>query len=129
MSDWRPPIIQLCNVQGSGSSSSSKDSAIVAVLFQLSQIFAYCPSVSRHSCKECGNRHYTLLHRSEAVKTSNITPQQSLPTQPTITMAPVTPQTALTVTKTELIWSCQVLLDTNGRSRLARAMIDPGSML
>ena len=87
---------------------------------------------SRHSCKECGNRHHTLLHRSDAVKTSNITPQQSLPTQPTITTASVTLQTALTVAipdKTALIWSCQVLLDTNGCSRLARAMIDPGSTL
>ena len=36
-----------CNVQGSGSSSSSKDSAIIAVLFQLSRIFAYCPSVHK----------------------------------------------------------------------------------
>ena len=88
---------------------------------------------SRHLCsKDYGNRHHTLLYHLEAVKTSNITPQESLPTQPTITMATVTPQTALTVTipdKTALIWSCQVLQDTNGCSPLARAMIDPGSTL
>ena len=44
----------LCNVQGSGSSSSSKDSAIIAVLFQLSRIFAYCPSVHKPTFMQQG---------------------------------------------------------------------------
>ena len=83
---------------------------------------AQCPS--KRNCRECHRRHHTLLHRPS----NDTRPRASTP--PPATPAPRASSLTVAVPdKTALVWSCQVLLEVNGRQQQVRAMIDPGSTL
>ena len=77
-----------------------------------------CPS--KRNCRECGRRHHTMLHKTEM--------QTPTTTEPTATNNG-TALTAAIPDHTAVIQTCQVLLETGGRTCAARAMLDSGSTL
>ena len=82
---------------------------------------------SKRTCKECGKKHHTLLHKPIGQTTS----EGKAPTS-AIVATQLTSESSLTATipqQTALVWSCQVMLDVNGKKQQVRAMIDPGSTL
>ena len=86
-----------------------------------------CPS--RRSCRECGNRHHSLLHRQRS--TSRTTTEDNIahpPDSTTSTNAHVAP--SLNVLKEEarvVLGVCQVNVASRGRQQKARALLDSGS--
>ena len=82
---------------------------------------------SKRTCKECGKKHHTLLHKPIGQTTF----EGKAPTS-TIVATQLTSESSLAATipqQTALVWSCQVKLDVNGKKQQVRAMIDPGSTL
>ena len=77
-----------------------------------------CPS--KRNCRECGRRHHTMLHKTEM--------QTPTTTEPTATNNG-TALTAAIPDHTAVIQTCQVMLETGGRTCAAWAMLDSGSTL
>ena len=96
-----------------------------------------CPS--RFSCRECGGRHHTLLHRPRQPQQSyQQAPQQPLTSQsqeklhaqiqPRLTGA-VPVLTSLIPNGTSLLCSFRAILEVEGRVQAVRGVIDTGSTL
>ena len=84
-----------------------------------------CPS--RRSCKDCGARHHSLLHRqsSSTRRTEDATERQ---TTSTATNAHTTPTCNASSSEAKnVIGVCQVTVESRGRLQKARALRDSGS--
>ena len=84
-----------------------------------------CPS--RRSCKDCGARHHSLLHRqsSSTRRTEDATERQ---TTSTATNAHATPTCNASSSEAKIVLGvCQVTVESRGRLQKARALLDSGS--
>ena len=75
-----------------------------------------CPS--KKECRECGKHHYTLLHRSNDHQL-NCSTDQSNPSDSDLSQhQKVTSLTESIAGKTDIIQSCQVLVNVEGRIQI-----------
>ena len=86
--------------------------------------FRYCPS---SSCRDCGKKHHSLLHRQRSVPSSGEnSAARETPTKST--SAHISPNRNIAQGKARIfLGTCQVTLESGGRRQKARALWDGGS--
>ncbi len=88
---------------------------------------------SKRSCRDCGQRHHSILH-------VEVTPQVPQPTDTAAASSTGTQQAMVAKPdqvslgnqlpeKTSLVWMCQVPLEKGGRNQLVQGIIDSGSTM
>jgi len=90
--------------------------------------YRQCPS--KRTCKSCGRKHHTLLHRGDPAPP----PPSNEPMSTTQSTAPsndssveLNTLTANVPSETSLVLTCQAVVESGGRAHIIRAMIDTGS--
>ena len=84
-----------------------------------------CPS--RRSCRECGSRHHSLLHRQRS-SFHTTEDNTARPPIPTSTNAHVAPSCNSSRGEARVVLGiCQVTVESRGRQQKARALLDSGS--
>jgi len=86
-----------------------------------------CPS--RRSCRDCGGRHHSLLHRQRSSDSSSGNTERQPPAQ-TATNAHTNPSSNVSHGEARVILgTCQVTVAFKGRLQKVRALLDSGSHL
>ncbi len=99
------------------------------MILELGKAHYDCPS--RSTCRVCGKRHYSLLHRSRpsAQTTNESTTTESINAQASSsTNAHTAPSSNTTRGEAKVVLGiCQVTIESRGRRQKARALLDSGS--